>query len=72
MKKNYTIEFLYDNGIVESFKTGEMTENELNDFINVPFQAFMNGKNAVIQVPNKYGYTSLINVKKITRISIKE
>jgi hypothetical protein len=71
MKKNYIIEFLYDNGIVESFKTGEMTENELNEFINVPFQAFMNGKNAVIQVPNN-GYTSLINVKKITRISIKE
>ncbi len=70
MKKNYTIEILYDNGIVENYETGEITEEGLIDFLNTFYKSFRDNSSAVAQVPNGKGSNAFINVSKVTRVNV--
>lgn len=70
MKKNYKLEILYDNGTIETYKTGRVTEDELKDVMTVFYQAFQDGLDAVMQVPNEHEGSTLINIKKVSRVSV--
>jgi hypothetical protein len=69
-KKNYKLSFLYDSGIEEVYDTGELTEKELKKVLDVPYESFMKGLDAVLQVPNGKGFNAYINVTKVTRVSV--
>ena len=72
VKKFYLFELLYDNGAVEIFPSGESTEEELLEFVNIVYRAFQNGANGVLQLPGTMDGSALINVGKVTRLSWKE
>lgn len=74
MKRKYEVNILYDNGISEGYRTDELTNEELDDLINVPYQAFLSGKdaNAVLQLKSIDGFHSIIDVKKIVRVSVNK
>lgn len=69
MKNKYVIEILYDNGIKESFPIGERTEEQIEESIRLVSEAFEDGLNAVIQIPNESGLCTLINASKVSRIN---
>lgn len=72
VKKQHILEMLYDNGITESFPTGELTENELQKLLSTPYLVFRDGVNGVLQLNGMDGETVLVQAKKIVRLSAKE
>jgi hypothetical protein len=71
MEKNYVVEFLYDNGLKEEYKTGLVNENEIGEFLKVIYNAFQGGTNAVLTLPNDGG-TVMIAASKVTRFILKD
>jgi hypothetical protein len=68
--KSYKFEFLYDNGIIETFDTGLITDNELQDALDIIYNSFGDGLEAGMQIPNGTGHNAYINVSKVTRVNL--
>lgn len=68
-KKHYVLEVLYDNGLKETFPTGEITEVQLNELLSVPYFAFRDNKSAVLRFKGHHDEIVTIDAKKVTRIS---
>jgi hypothetical protein len=71
MEKNYAVEFLYDNGLKEEYKTGLVNEDEIGEFLKVIYNAFQSGTNAVLTLPNDGG-TVMVAASKVTRFILKD
>jgi ABC-type phosphate transport system auxiliary subunit len=70
MQKNYTIEILFDNGVIEHFLTAEGTKEEmeqLQDYLN---KAIKNEAKGTFTMEDAKGNEANINISKITRYTI--
>lgn len=64
----YYIEFLFDSGVKEIYKSGEVTEKEINDFYQLIYDSFKEGKSGVLKLPSDTGVSYMVNLQKIARV----
>lgn len=67
---DYGFEIMYDNGIIETYQTGEVTEEKALEILNLFYEVFRSESNGVVQFPNEYGSNALIALEKVTRVSV--
>ena len=70
MNNEYTFKFLFDNGVTESLKTGEISEIELSSLMELVKGSFESGLNGYLKFPCEHGIGHIIDLSKVTKVHI--
>jgi hypothetical protein len=68
-KKNYPIEILYDNGEIETYQSGAVTEIEFERIKDNVRHLFQFGSSGKLELRRMDGPLTIISFKKVSRIS---
>ena len=65
---NYSIKVLYDNGKEETYKSGDVAKEKIDEIANIIMTALRTGSNGYLQFPNEQGLSIFIDLSKVSRV----
>ncbi|MED5101092.1 hypothetical protein P9858_13280 [Niallia circulans] len=59
---------MYDNGVEKTYKTSEVSEEEINGVLSIIINSFNAGANGYLQLLNNDGLSTVIDLRKVSTI----